>query len=556
MLALAGRAGRWSARRRCWSAPRWSPGTGRRRRPTSPRWPPPGGRCSATRRPAPPAADVARANGADAGRLRRRTPDGGGRGAGHRAGPAGPARGHPGAAGRARAGPVPWDARRDRAGQKTRSSSGGRAYRSSASGPPARRASASGQGRPRRAAAARRPQGRTGRSGPPAARRRERPGVRRWRWPPGPARTPRPGRVVGSVGGASSGRVRRRGRASPGRGQLVEDHVEHPHRAGLVQRVVAVAALGRLHARRAAALALAAGHRGPGRLSASGAAPRTRARRSRRRRGARRRRRSSPSRCPGAARSRARRGPSGRRWPAAAGCRSRRARRRAASRAAPASSTSARCDRPLVEGQPHRAGAQLPGRQVQRELGQHLAGAQPAPLVGHHLVGHVDDAGVRGDGAQPAGACRSSTIAEVGDVAGDRRPLRALRVHHRAGVLDVELVDDEGLAAVHVQRAVVDGRSARRRRPRCPAAGRWPPSMIDTGSAAAARGCPRRAGRGRPSTSRPGRRRSCPAATSSLERGLAPPAPPKSARSSGGQRQLGGRAAQLRARARRGWSGR
>ena len=53
----------------------------------------------------------------------------------------------------------------------------------------------------------------------------------------------------------------------PGRrGQLVEDDVEHPHRAGLVQRVVAVAALGRLHARRAAALALAARDGGPGRL--------------------------------------------------------------------------------------------------------------------------------------------------------------------------------------------------------------------------------------------------------------------------------------------------
>src|SRR3954454_14841047 len=42
-----------------------------------------------------------------------------------------------------------------------------------------------------------------------------------------------------------------------GGGQLVEDHVEYAHRAGLVQRLVAVAALGRLHAGRAAALALA-----------------------------------------------------------------------------------------------------------------------------------------------------------------------------------------------------------------------------------------------------------------------------------------------------------
>ena len=63
--------------------------------------------------------------------------------------------------------------------------------------------------------------------------------------------------------------------------------------------------------------------------------------------------------------------------------------------------------RPVVERQPDRPRPQLPGGQVEGELGQHLAGAQPPPLVGHHLVGHVDDAGVRRDRAEPAGHARS-----------------------------------------------------------------------------------------------------------------------------------------------------
>ena len=175
--------------------------------------------------------------------------------------------------------------------------------------------------------------------------------------PPAPARGRRGQKTRSSSGGSvgSRGRGRRRSvrrrrrravvvRGEPvvGGGELVEDDVQHADRAGLVQRVVAVAALGRLDAGGAAALALAAGDGGPGGLQPLAAARRTRARRSRRRRGGRRRRRSSRSRCPGAARWTGRRGPSGRRWPAAAGCRSRRARRRAGSRAASASSTSAR----------------------------------------------------------------------------------------------------------------------------------------------------------------------------------------------------------------------
>ena len=83
--------------------------------------------------------------------------------------------------------------------------------------------------------------------------------------------------------------------ATGGRGRRRPGRREHAHRAGLVQRVVAVAALGRLHARRAAALALAAGDGRPGGLQPRSQHARSRARRSRRRRDGRRRRRSSPS---------------------------------------------------------------------------------------------------------------------------------------------------------------------------------------------------------------------------------------------------------------------
>ena len=51
--------------------------------------------------------------------------------------------------------------------------------------------------------------------------------------------------------------------------------------------------------------------------------------------------------------------------------------------------------------------------------------------------------------------------AQIGDVPGDGRPLGALGVDDGAGVLDVELVDDERVPAVHVERAVVDGRVRR-----------------------------------------------------------------------------------------------
>ena len=122
------------------------------------------------------------------------------------------------------------------------------------------------------------------------------------------------------------------------------------------------------------------------------------------------------------------------------------------------SSSSARSTARSLEGQPDRAGAQLAGRQVERELGEHLAGAQPAPLVGHHLVGHVDHAGVRGDRAQPAGCGRCETIERSVTSRATVVHSGLSGVHHRAGVVDVELVDDEGLAPVHVQRALVHRR--------------------------------------------------------------------------------------------------
>ena len=90
--------------------------------------------------------------------------------------------------------------------------------------------------------------------------------------------------------------------------------------AALVQRLVAVAALGRLHARRAPGRALARGDRVAGRAEPGPRRGEPALGEARRRRGGRRRPRPWAARCPGAARSRPRRCPSGRRSPPAAAC--------------------------------------------------------------------------------------------------------------------------------------------------------------------------------------------------------------------------------------------
>ena len=81
--------------------------------------------------------------------------------------------------------------------------------------------------------------------------------------------------------------------------ERVQHHIQHPHGARLVQRGVAVAALGRLHARRAARCGTRSRRSPPGWRRASAAAPRDPARRTRRRRGARRGRTPSGGRCTG-----------------------------------------------------------------------------------------------------------------------------------------------------------------------------------------------------------------------------------------------------------------
>ena len=129
------------------------------------------------------------------------------------------------------------------------------------------------------------------------------------RWGRRVPRTPTPDRLHRAAAAAGRLGPRRAGRRWPKirreiatalrtAAHRLEHHVEHRHRARLVERGVAVAALGRLHARRAAGPALAVDDRRRGwRVSQSRAAPRSRARRTRRRRGGRRGRRRSGGRC-------------------------------------------------------------------------------------------------------------------------------------------------------------------------------------------------------------------------------------------------------------------
>ena len=165
--------------------------------------------------------------------------------------------------------------------------------------------------------------------------------------------------------------------------------LEQLERAGLVERLVQVAALGRLDARRAAVLARAAGEQLRRVARPSPRRRRSRARRSRRRRSGRRRRRPSAGRSGSGRWSRARRCPSGRTSPTAAGSRSSRARPRAAFRAGAASGPTRRAASASGRYQTASVSKVVSGRSSGDEVDR-LAAADRPPLVGDHLLGHRD----------------------------------------------------------------------------------------------------------------------------------------------------------------------
>ena len=316
--------------------------------------------------------------------------------------------------------------------------------------------------------------------------------------------------------------------------------------APVVERVVAVAALRRLHAGRAAG-ARTRTRRSASRVAVSQARgdARSRARRSPRRRGARRARTPSSDRCPGAARSRPRRRPSGRRSRPAAAGRSRRARRRARHpagrrrRGPPRWSCSATAVHQTALVRRWRAGRSSGSSPSTWPV------TQPPPEVGDDLGGDLD-VPERQLGLAPAPRALTSSTPDVGDVAREvrRRPAVGARPGRRArrgrGVHDV------GRPLVHVDRArrarscaAAPGRPCRapgRCRPRRPhrlAAGAA--QVGEVAGAVAAR--PEPAARTPPQHPAGDQARPAAAAVVGAEQrevGL-------------GQRQLGGRGAQVRA---------
>ena len=235
-----------------------------------------------------------------------------------------------------------------------------------------------------------------------------------------------------------------------------EEQVQQRDRAGLVEGVVLVAALGRLDARRAPALALAAGDR-----LAGGGQPLVRrrgspARRSRRHRGARRGRRRSAARCRRAGRSRPHRCPTGRTWRTAAAGRSSSARPRAprpAGRRRPAPTRRAR-----------RSGTVHHTAVVRSERSGRSSGSSPitSPPGWRRLRNDTtwwDTSTSPSESRQaPQSRCsRSASDRDVGDLAGRRRVVGLGAVHDRHVLVEVERLDQPGLAAVHVDRAGVGG---------------------------------------------------------------------------------------------------
>ena len=197
------------------------------------------------------------------------------------------------------------------------------------------------------------------------------------------------------------------------------------------------------------------------------------------------------------------------------------------------------------------------GRQVQRLLAEHLAGDHAPAQERDHLVGHLDACRRTASRAPRPACCAVSTTSM--SVTSRATVVQSGSARPTTGhlLVEVERGDQVGLALVHVDRAVVDAWRARRRRRRCRAAGRCPPrpgppdrapDAPDVGQVAG----PLAAGS---STARPARRRSSPRLDQVVGHlgGVRPEQRAARRRCSG---QLGGRGAQVRARARAGCRGR
>ncbi len=108
----------------------------------------------------------------------------------------------------------------------------------------------------------------------------------------------------------------------------------------------------------------------------------------------------------------------------------------------------------LVHGVAARRGCAAGGRQVQRFLAEHLTAAQPLAQEGHDLAGDVDRDEREPDALQGA-AAQLLDHRDVGDLAGRGGEVRVVAVHQRDGVLEVERVDHPALALVEVDGAGV-----------------------------------------------------------------------------------------------------
>ena len=105
-------------------------------------------------------------------------------------------------------------------------------------------------------------------------------------------------------------------------------------------------------------------------------------------------------------------------------------------------------------GPPDRGGPQAADGQVERHLADDLS-AGVAPLeVGHHLVGDVHLAQAEAAPA-PVATLALGDHADVGDLAGSRRPVDVGARDDGDVVVEVEGLHQPGVAAVHVDRAGV-----------------------------------------------------------------------------------------------------
>ena len=109
------------------------------------------------------------------------------------------------------------------------------------------------------------------------------------------------------------------------------------------------------------------------------------------------------------------------------------------------------------DGPPDAAGAQRALGEVERLLADHLAAGLAAHQVGHDLVGDLDLAD-RQPAVAPAAVVLLRDDRDVGGLASGGGVGRVGPADHRDVLVEVERLDQPGLAAVHVDRTGVRGR--------------------------------------------------------------------------------------------------